>query len=316
MRRRTAIAMLGLASWIAGTALGAITTVVPAVAQSDGGVVLGRGHAGYTPSLRGDRTVCVLVIGSGARPGEDVMHSLADSIHVVMLNPAAKAATVVGIPRDSYIPVPGGGSGKINSSMVRGGPDLLVKTIEAAWGVRIDYWALTTFWGLPAMVQNIGTLTIKIPFSMHDSYSLSNFEPGVRKLTGSEVLAFSRDRHSLRQGDFGRQENGGRVILAALAQFQKEYRADPSRLFTWLAGGLRNLDTDIPIDELLDLGFTVAKIPAGPVRNVVLPGSVGSSGGLSVVYVDTGRAKAIFADAQADGSLKKANIPPSPTAGE
>jgi polyisoprenyl-teichoic acid--peptidoglycan teichoic acid transferase len=191
-----------------------------------------------------------------------------------------------------------------------------VRTIEGAWGVRIDYWAMTTFWGLPAMIQNIGGLKIDIPFSMHDSYSRSNFEPGVRKLTGGEVLAFSRDRHSLRQGDFGRQENGGRVILAALAQFQKEYKADPSRLFTWLAGGLRNLDTDIPINELLDLAFTVAKIPAGPVRNVVLPGSVGSTGGLSVVYIDSGRARAIFADAQADGALKKANVPPSPTAGE
>jgi polyisoprenyl-teichoic acid--peptidoglycan teichoic acid transferase len=316
VRRRVAIALVGLVSWIAGTALGAVTAVAPAHAQSDGGVVLGRAHAGYTPSLRGDRTVSILVIGSGARPGEDVIHSLADSIHVILLNPAAKAATVVGIPRDSYVPIPGGGSTKINSSMVRGGPDILVQTIEGAWGVRIDYWALTTFWGLPAMIQNIGRLKMDIPFSMHDSYSLSNFEPGVRKLTGAEVLAFSRDRHSLRQGDFGRQENGGRVILAALAQFQKEYRADPSRMFTWIAGGMRNLETDIPIDEVLDLGFTVAKIPAGPVRNVVLPGSVGSAGGLSVVYVDSGRARAIFADAQADGALKKANVPPSPTAGE
>jgi polyisoprenyl-teichoic acid--peptidoglycan teichoic acid transferase len=316
VRRRAAIALLGLASWIAGTALGAVTTVAPAQAQSDGGVVIGRAHAGYTPSLGGDRTVSILVIGSGARPGEDVIHSLADSIHVILLNPAAKAATVVGIPRDSYVPIPGGGSGKINSAMVRGGPELLAQTIEGAWGVRIDYWAMTTFWGLPAMIQNIGGLTMKIPFSMHDSFSRSNFEPGVRRLLGGEVLAFSRDRHSLRQGDFGRQENGGRVILAALAQFQKEYRADPSRMLTWIAGGLRNLDTDIPIEELLKLAFTVAKFPAKPVRNVVLPGSIGSVGGLSVVNVDSGRARAIFEDAQADGALKKANVPPSPTAGE
>jgi polyisoprenyl-teichoic acid--peptidoglycan teichoic acid transferase len=316
VRRRAAIALLGLASWIAGTALGALTTVAPAHAQSDGGVVIGRAHAGYTPALESDRTVSILVIGSGARPGEDVIHSLADSIHVILLNPAAKAATVVGIPRDSYVSIPGGGSSKINSAMVRGGPDLLVRTIEGAWGVRIDYWAMTTFWGLPSMIQNIGGLTMKIPFSMHDSYSQSNFEPGVKKLLGGEVLAFSRDRHSLRRGDFGRQENGGRVILAALAQFQKEYRTDPSRMFTWIAGGLRNLDTDIPIEELLKLAFTVAKIPARPVRNVVLPGSIGSTGGLSVVNIDTGRARAIFADAQADGALKKANVPPSPTAGE
>jgi polyisoprenyl-teichoic acid--peptidoglycan teichoic acid transferase len=316
MRRRALIVVLGLASWIAGTALGAITTVAPARAQTDPAVVLGRAHAGYIPALRGDRTVSILVIGSGARPGEDVINSLADSLHVVLLNPAKKAATVVGIPRDSYVSVPGGGSTKINSSMVQGGPELLVQTIEAAWGVRIDYWALTTFWGLPAMIQNVGGLTIDIPFSMHDSFSLSNFEPGRQKLTGGEVLAFSRDRHSLRQGDFGRQENGGRVILAAMNQFQKEYRADPSRMFTWIAGGMRNIDTDLPLAEVLDLAFTVATIRPGPVRNVVLAGSIGSVGGLSVVNVDTTRARALFDDAEADGALTKANVPPSPTAGE
>jgi LCP family protein required for cell wall assembly len=315
MRRRTLVAVAALVAWGGGTILGSLSTVVPAHAQA-AGVVLGKAHASFTPSLTGDKTLSILVIGSGARPGEDVMHSLSDSLHVILLNPAKHRATLVGIPRDSYVPIAGGGSGKINSAMVRGGPDLLVQTIESNFGVKIDYWAITTFWGLTAMINNIGGLTIKIPFSMHDSLSQSDFEPGVKHLNGGQVLAFSRDRHSLSEGDFGRQENGGRVILAALTQFQKDYRKDPSRLFTWLGGGLRNLSTDVPIAEMLELAFTARGIAPAHVLNVVLPGSSAMAGGLSVVYVDMSRARAIFADAQVDGTLKKPNIPPSPTAGE
>ncbi len=313
MRHRTVVAVAALLAWGGGTILGSLSTVVPARAQ-DAGVVLGKAHASFTPALDGNKTIAILLIGSGARPGEDVLHSLSDSLHLIMLNPAKRRATIVGIPRDSYVPIPGGGTGKINSAMVRGGPDLLVQTIESNFGVTIDYWALTTFWGLTAMINNVGGLTIKIPFSMHDSLSRADFEPGVKLLNGGQVLAFSRDRHSLHQGDFGRSENGGRVILAALTQFQKEYRKDPSRLFTWLGGGLRNISTDVPISEMLQLAFTARGLAPARVLNVVLPGSAAMAGGLSVVYVDMARARAIFADAQPDGTLKKANIPPSPTA--
>ncbi|HVH54569.1 MAG TPA: hypothetical protein VNA32_10625, partial [Actinomycetota bacterium] len=60
-------------------------------------------------------------------------------------------------------------------------------------------------------------------------------------LRGKEALAFARDRHSLPAGDFGRSEDGGRLIIAALTQLRKEFNKDPSRLLTWIAGGLRNV---------------------------------------------------------------------------
>lgn len=315
MRRRAAFLVVALLAWVLGSGLGALDGAVTARAQSTG-VVLGKAHAGYTPSLRGSKPVVILAVGSGAREGENVQRSLGDSLHLIFLSPGKRRAVLVGVPRDSYVSIPGRGSGKINSAMVFGGPDLLVQTMEQNFGVTIDYWALTTFWGFADMINGVGGLTVDVPFPMVDSFSRSDFQPGVQKLTGPEALAFSRDRHSLRQGDFGRQENGGRLMLAALAQFKKQFRADQARLFTWLGAGMRNIETEMALSEVMGLAYTASKVPVTKVQNVVLPGGVGMIGGISVVNLDMARARAIAADAEQDGALLKKNVPPSPTAGE
>ena len=189
----------------------------------------------------------------------------------------------------------------------------MVQTVERNFGARIDYWAVTSFWGIARMVDQVGGLRIRIPFRMRDPFSGSNFERGLRRLHGRAVLAFARDRHSVAGGDFGRQENGGRVFVSALIQFRQEYRENPGRLLTWIAAGVRNLDTDLPLDELVELAFTASRIRLKDVRNVVLPGGTGSVGGLSVVTLSMATARAIFRDAKADGALRRGNVPRSPT---
>ncbi|MGH2539547.1 MAG: LCP family protein, partial [Actinomycetota bacterium] len=161
MRRRAAFLVVSLVAWVAGSALGALNGTVGATAQSTG-VVLGKAHAGYTPSLTGSKTVVILAVGSGARPGDNVMRSLGDSLHLIFLNPAKQRAVLVGIPRDSYVPIPGHGTGKINSSLFYGGPALMVRTMEQNFGVTIDYWALTTFWGFTDMINAVGGLTVDV----------------------------------------------------------------------------------------------------------------------------------------------------------
>ena len=315
MRRRACFLVVALMAWVVGSSLGALNGIDAARGQSSG-VVVGKAHAGFTPSLTGSKPVVILVIGSGARPGESVLRSLGDSLHLIFLNPAKKQAVVVGVPRDAYMPIPGRGSDKINSSMVYGGPDLVAQTMEQNFGVTIDYWALTTFWGFTDMIDAVGGLTVDVPFPMSDSFSRSDFTPGVQKLTGAEALAFSRDRHSMQQGDFGRQENGGRLILASLAQFKKQFTADQAQLFAWLGAGMRNIDTEMPLSEIMALAFTASKVPPSKVQNVVLPGGTGMVGSMSVVTLDMARARAIAGDAEKDGRLLQQNVPPSPTANE
>jgi len=312
--RRFVAIVLVLAAWIGGTVAGSLGQV-PAAA-SNPGILIGKAHADYAPTLTGSKPIVILAVGSGARPGEDLLHSLSDSLHLIFVNPDQHHATMVGIPRDSWVDIPGHGSNKINSALAAGGPDLMVQTIESHFGVHIDYWAITTFWGFKAMIDKIGGLAIDVPFRMLDSYSGVDLHAGAQRLNGEEALAMARDRHSLLGGDFARQEDGGRLLLAALAQFQKEYDKDPSALLTWIGAGLSNMSTTLTVDQVLQLAYTVTAQPVKNVQNIVLPGSSASIGGLSAVALNNAAVSAIFRDVTPDGIVSKKNVPASPTANQ
>jgi LCP family protein required for cell wall assembly len=311
-RRRATLLVVALVAWVLGTALG--TTTEGATARATPFLQLEQARAGYVPALDGSTPIFILVLGSDARPGEEIAGQRADSIHVVAINPAKHRATIVGFPRDSWVEIPGYGTNKINAAMPAGGPELVVKTVESLLGVRMDYWALTWFDGFRAMIDDIGGLTVDVPFDVHDSYSRADLSAGLQTLDGRDALAFARARHALPTGDFGRSENQGLLLVSALAQFRKEFAKDPSRLLDWVGAGLRNIRTDVPLDQVLRLAFTASTLNPKKVTNVVLPGGTGMAGGTSVVNLDRTALQAIAADLADDGLLSKANIPPSPNA--
>lgn len=311
-RSRAALAALALLAWVLGTTLG--TTADGSAARATPFLQLEQARAGYVPALDGPTPIFILVLGSDARPGEEITGQRADSIHVVAINPAKHRATIVGIPRDSWVEIPGYGTDKINAAMTFGGPDLVVKTVEGLLGIRMDYWALTWFEGFRAMIDDIGGLSVDVPFDVRDPYSRADLTAGLQTLNGRDALAFARARHALPTGDFGRSENQGLLLVSALAQFRKEFGKDPSRLLDWVGAGLRNMRTDVPIDQLLRLAFTASTLNPKRVANVVLPGGTGMAGGTSVVNLEQAALQAIASDLADDGLLSKANIPPSPNA--
>jgi anionic cell wall polymer biosynthesis LytR-Cps2A-Psr (LCP) family protein len=198
--------------------------------------------------------------------------------------------------------------------MANGGPELVVETVEEVTGITMDYWALTGFRGFDAMLTQVGGLMMDVPFSVVDSAAEANLQAGRQRLSGDDALAFARARKTLPSGDFGRSENHGRLMTAALAQFQKEFASDPSRLLVWVAAGLRNASSDVPLDQLMSLAFTATTLNTRRVANVVLPGSVGMNGSSSVVNLNQTELQAISRDLEDDGLLKRTNVPPSPNA--
>ncbi len=311
--RRLAVPIALLAAWIVGSTLGAAPA--PRRAEAVPLFQIEAAHASHVPALDGSEPIFILVIGSDARPGEDIAGQRADSIHIVAINPAKGKATIVGFPRDSWVEIPGRGSDKINAAMTIGGPDLVVQTVEALTGLTMDYWALTWFEGFQKMVDDVGGLSVDVPFDVVDSYSRANISAGVQVLDGRAALAFARARHALPTGDFGRSENQGRLMVAALAQFRREFTKDPSRLLTWIGALLRNSRTDVPLDELLTLAFTGTTLNPKRITNIVLPGGVAMVGNTSVVNLDGTVLETISRDLKNDGLLTKAHIPPSPNAG-
>ena len=308
--RRIALAVLLVTAWVVGSTVG--TTSSPTTAQAMPLFQIEEAHAEHVPVLDGSEPIFVLLIGSDARPGEAVGELRADSIHIVAINPAKSKMTIVGFPRDALVAIPGVGTTKINAAMVSGGPELVLQTVEDLTGITMDYWALTGFRGFDAMITQVGGLTMDVPFSVVDSAAEANIPAGRQELTGDDALAFARARHSLPSGDFGRSENQGRLIIAALAQLKREFTKDPSRLLVWIGAGLRNAQSDVPLDQLMSLAFTATTVNPKRVVNIVLPGSVGMSGTTSVVNLNSTAVQAISRDLESDGLLKRSNIPPSP----
>ena len=306
LRRHRAFVAAALVAWTLGAALG----LPPKDASAEKPLFqIGRAHAEFTPALDGSEPIFILFIGSDARPGQAVDRQRADSLHLVGINVEQQKAAILGFPRDSWVPIPGRGTQKINASMVFGGPPLVVDTIEALTGITIDYYVLTSFEGFKAMVDSIGGMVVDVQVPMHDPYAKSEWDPGRYRLNGHDTLAFARDRKSLSSGDFGRSENQGRVFLFALRQFRKEYAKDPTRFLTWAGAGLRNTESTLSLRETLELALTTVSISPKDVENMVTPGTTGSEGGASVVYISSS-AQAIYRDMADDGLVEKRNLPP------
>ena len=302
MIRRRVVATLALAAGVAGVGLASIQATPAAGAPV---FELGRAHAEFAPALTGDEPIFILVLGSDARPGTPVDRGLCDSIHILGIDPAARRASLVGIPRDSYVPLSTGGTDKINAAMPQGGPQAMVDTVEDLTGITFDYYLLTGFDGLTRVVNALGGLKIDVPYSF-EGYA-HPFEAGRQTLDGGMTLEMGRTRKSLSHGDFDRSMNQGRIMLAAFEQFRHEFAEDPTAVFRWLGAGLRQVDTDLPIDELLRLAFTASQIPPKRVTNMVAVGSIGTADGKSIVNLAD--PQPVFQDVAEDGYVKPGDIP-------
>ena len=305
MRRLSAWAVLfaGLLAWVTVAAL--LADPRDANAQGTPAPV---GHpigASSLPSFPFDDPFYVVAIGSDARPGvcEPVERCLADSIHLIGINPKERAASIIGIPRDSYVSIPGQGEAKINDSLFLGGPELVVQAVEELADVEVDMYFLTSFEGFRHMVEEIGGIEVEIPYAMSDPASGAVFDAGVRRLTGREALAFARNRKDTPNGDFSRTENQGLVILGALEQFQAEVRREPLRMLEWLILGARYTQTDVTLPDLFELALASLRLEPEGITNVAMPGGISMVGGASVVTVG-GEADALFQDIADDGLIE------------
>jgi len=248
------------------------------------------------PSLGGVRRV--LVAGSDARPGEPVDRSRGDSLHIVGLDGHGSGG-VLGIPRDSYVPLATGGRGKINSSLTFGGPLALQRTVAAESGVPLEGYLLTGFDGFQRLIDGIGGLRVNAPVTVKDTMSGANVKAGPNKLTGGEALAYGRARHAVAGGDFGRSANQGLMIMAA-AGFAK--LAGPAKLPGILRMASPRISTNMSAAQVLTFAAGVYVTNLNKVHNRVAIGGFGmTSDGQSIVLLDA-NAMRMFADIR-DGNL-------------
>ena len=247
------------------------------------------------------KPIFVLVMGQDARPGE--AQSRGDALHVIGINPAAHAATILNIPRDTWTNIPGRGLDKINAANYYGGPQLQARAVSALVGVDIPIVLTTGFDGLADMIDELGGINVDVPVPMNDPKSGAIFPAGTVRMDGGAALAFARNR-SLPGGDFTRTQDQGILILAGLSKL-RDSAPTAANTLKWMAVLARHTRFDgIGFGDLYRLGRLALTFDPSEVRNVTMPGTTGSTANQSVVFVG-GSAPALFADFRDDAILQR-----------
>ncbi|WP_120770979.1 LCP family protein [Mycobacterium syngnathidarum] len=107
---------------------------------------------------------------------------------------AGTPATMVSIPRDSYLPIPGYGEDKVNAAFSLGGAPLLAQTVEQATGLHLDHYAEIGFDGFAAMVDAVGGVTMCPAEPISDPLAGIELPAGCQELDGRSALGYVRTR--------------------------------------------------------------------------------------------------------------------------
>jgi LCP family protein required for cell wall assembly len=188
----------------------------------------------------GDGRINVLLLGRGGEGHEGA--DLTDTIILVSIDPIAKEAALLSVPRDLYVKVPGSGSMKINSAFYTGktaalkrysrpsddnrkqaeeaGFTLLENTIENTLGIPVHYHAMVDFSGFQQAINTVGGIDINAPNAVTENMRIDgknyklDVKSGQQHMDGFKALAYSRSRHTSARGDFDRSERQRAIIIA------------------------------------------------------------------------------------------------------
>lgn len=227
-RSRTAlrVGVLSIALMlVAGTVFGArlLTTDGLFGQKQDGFFASLAALFGNSQPLQGenDDRVNILVLGRGGQ-GHDGPN-LTDTMELVSIKPSTKEVSMLSIPRDLYVEVPGFGYTKLNSAFALGednqveggGAAVAVATIEQITGQEIPYYVTLDFKGFEQIVDNFGGVDVEIPRTFYDTLHAIQYEAGPTHFDGKQALYYVRARYTdVDGGDFKRAERAQLVVTS------------------------------------------------------------------------------------------------------
>lgn len=263
-----------------------------------------------------------LIVGSDSRDGlsaedeqrlatGDAAGARTDTI--MLLHDGGSGPVLVSLPRDTYVPIAGHGSNKLNAAFAYGGAQLLVSTVEQATGLHIDHYAEVGFGGFVNAVDAVGGVDLCVPESINDPKAGLDIKKGCQQIDGQTALGYVRTRATV-GSDFDRVARQ-RAFLAALigkatspATIINPFRTVP--LASAMTGTITVDDSD-HIWNLAGLALAMRGVSGGNgVATTVPVGSLASVGGQSVVRWDKKRAGALFTSLGADEKPAESSLGP------
>lgn len=223
----------------------------------------------------GDGRINILLLGIGGA-GHDGA-DLTDTMMVVSVDPVNKTVSMLSIPRDFWVDIPGGGESKINAVNAYGkqnpkrfgdGPTASKQVVSEIIDLPIHYYILMDFEGFKKMVDEVGGVEVNVEKSIVDPYYPDDrpgrngqitykVSAGQQHMDGTAALRYARSRETT--SDFDRAHRQ-QIILKALKEkaLSVGIMANPAKL-----SGLMNIvgehfRTDMQIWEM-ERFFTILK---------------------------------------------------------
>lgn len=275
-------------------------------------------HAGKSDVDGSDQNI--LVIGDDSRNGLSAaqLAKLAtqsdgggvntDTMMVVHVPADGSQASVVSLPRDLWVNVPGHGYHKLNDAFNLGsnaqsdnasrtaGFRLLIETIAGMTGLHIDHFVEVNLWGFYSISEAVGGIQVDLCQAVDDSYSGVNLPAGVSTIKGTQALAFVRQRHGLVNGDLDRERRQQYFIGAVFRKLQSaDVLLNPIKLNRLLNAVTSVLTTDPGLDPI-KLADQMRGLSAGNLKFTTIPiTGEPKIDGQDVVTYDPTVVKALFA---------------------
>ena len=225
--------------------------------------------------------------------GGDLGTVRTDTIMLMHL-PLRGKPTLVSIPRDSYVPVPGYGYDKINAAFSIGGPQLLVETVEQNTGLHVDRYAEIGMGGLAGVVDAAGGVEICVAEPIDDPLANINLQPGCQEMDGPTALGYVRTRATA-QGDLDRVARQREFMTTLVTRvLSPSVYLNPFRMarLLWVTPTLLTVNSD---DHAWNLVRIVIALRGGlETETVPIGGFTDTEVGNVVLWDDTA-AEALFA---------------------
>lgn len=236
---------------------------------------------------RRDDPFYMLIMGVDARElGEE---SRSDTLIVARIDPPQSRVTMLSIPRDTRVDIPGHGTTKINAAHAYGGPALAIETVSELTGLPISHYAEVNFAGFKQIVDALGGVTVDVPEDIYDMKAANHveaaarLEQGVQYLDGAHALTFVRSRQ-FPEGDLQRIRNQQTFFKAVLVEMQKP--ANLLRLPSAIEAVADAMYTDLSVGDMLRIANQMKGMDPDDLETVTMPGTPQTIGGGSYIVID------------------------------
>lgn len=252
---------------------------------------------GLPPILGGKKNILILGIDSNQGSSSDPFRNArSDSMILVTINPLTKTANAISIPRDSKVYIADNhGIDKINAAHSYGGPELVVKTVEQTFGVKINHYIDVDYAAVRKLVKALGGVYINVEKRMRyvDHAARLNIDlyPGYQLLNAKQAEGYLRFRHDA-VGDIGRMRRQQWFVNGVLKKLQSpEIIPKIPQLIQLLS---KHIKTDMNFYELSQLATYSKIINLDEIQTSTLPGKPSKFGHISYWILDTNKTQEII----------------------